>query len=244
MFHKWEDIQSIKSMNMPKVFWYFDLIDYPDKYIRPRCLRRIRWINEVTPIVDLGFCTDGDWVRKDKSGKLFWLPQGADSRITGRGTTVAEKPPPILFTGTANGGEGRSSWVKEMNDNYRRRFNHVSRHVYREELRGLIANTKIVTAPDHPITDQYWSNRVYNVLGFGGFIIHPYCAELAKQYVDGKEIVFYKDRQEMRDQIAYYINKPQARGEIRKAGLKRTLADHTYLHRCRKLIKIVEERVL
>lgn len=242
LFHHWSDFRTLGQLTRPKVFWYFDLVYTPDTSLAVRCQHRINWMRDVMPLADLGFCTDGDWVEQTP-GPLRLLRQGADERVMGRGAEVEEERG-ILLTGIKNGGKLRSSFVNEMTERWKEQFTHIERGVYRRDLADLIARHKIVVAPDGPITDLYWSNRVYNVLGFGGFLLHPWCAGLANEYKDGEEIVYYRSRDDLHDKIAYYLDRPNERRAISSNGLCRTLREHTYRHRCERLIQVVKERPL
>jgi len=247
LFHKWYNPAALKRLEgrLVRVFWYFDLVDFPDPTLHKRCDGRMRWMRDVTPHVELGFCTDGDWVARDETHKLTQLSQGADSRITGfsTGETSSETAGEVLFTGVSNGGQVRSSFVEEMKAKYGSRFHHVWSGVYREKLADLIAGSRITVAPDGPVTNKYWSNRVYNALGFGAFLLHPWCEGLAEQYKGGREIVYYRNRNHLYSLMEFFLQDDSAsyRQDIAKAGLERTLREHTYSHRCRKLMEAVEQ---
>ena len=151
----------------------------------------------------------------------------------------------LLFTGIGRGGgQGRENFVAEMDHKYGARFKHIYKGVHQETLRDLIAASRIVVAPDAPATDNYFSNRVYLTLGFGGFLLHPYCAELTKQYRDAEEIRFYHSRQHLHELIAFYLPRPDVRQAIATAGLKRTLDEHMYYHRVKTLVEVVKRRLL
>lgn len=244
LFHKWSNMDALRIMRCPKAFWYFDLVDSGDPTLRGRDLGRKTWMDYALPLVDFGFCTDGDWVASDRNqrgenSKLHWLPQGADERIVGRdrpGSLLT----PILFTGIGQrGGAKRESWLAEMNQKWPRQFKHITRGVYREQLRKEIAGSAIVVAPDGPVTDRYWSNRIYNALGFGAFLIHPYCEGLRFQYRDRVEVVYYRDREELHDCIKLYLELDKSRREIATAGLILTEQEHLYRHRLEVLIETV-----
>lgn len=249
LFHSWRDWETLARLKgrIPLVFWYFDLVDYPDPTLQSRNQRRRNWMREVLPHVDLGFCTDGDWVARDSFGKLTHLLQGADSRAAKLGTTQtsleAEAVPPILFTGTRHGGHQRASFVDEMTAVHGAAFHHIEEGIHGQPLAHLIARSQIVVAPDGPVTDRYWSNRVYQTLAFGGFLLHPYCEGLTEHYTPSREIVYYHAREELHEQIRFYLGRPHERQRIAAAGHARTLAEHTYTHRCRELVRFVQKRL-
>ena len=248
LFHKWHDIGRLKvfgERGLIRVFWWFDLVDFPeDPTIAGRCQARRIWMNSILPYIELGFCTDGDWVARDRSGKLVHLVQGADSRYMGLTLVDRPKEPsrPILFTGIRHGGERRQSFVDDMIATYGDRFNHVSRGVHGQELAELIARSLIVVAPDGPVTDRYWSNRVFLTLGYRGFLLHPWSEGLSQHYRDGSEIVYYRSRDELHQAIRYYLDRPEECRAIARRGFARTVRDHTYQHRCAELMRIVQER--
>ena len=244
LFHKYEHVETLKRLGKPAIFYYFDLVDYPDPTLEGRNQTRRQWMADMLPHVAVGFCSDGDWVAKDKTGKLVYLTQGADERVTGFGKAVDDCQPPILFTGIRNGGRTRASFVDEMAIRYGETFRQVRTGLHGRELADAIAGAKIVVAPDGPVTDRYWSNRVYLTLGFGGFLLHPYCEKLAEHYQEGKEIVFYQNRRQLHELIRYYYEEPDVRKRIATAGLQRTIAEHLYRHRIASLIRIVQERIL
>jgi glycosyl transferase family 1 len=241
LFHHCRNLTALERIKVPKVVWCFDLISFPDVTLQRRCHQRISWIQQVTRLADIGFMTDGDWVVRDTSGKLVWLPQGTDGRVVGIGDTQ-QRTIPLLFTGGEQGGERRQSCINEIRERYGTRFVQAN-GVYRRNLANLIASTEIVIAPDGPITDTYCSNRVFVTSGFGGFLLHPYCKRLEEYYTDGKEIVFYRSRGELFTKIDYYLANPEMMNPIREGALARTIKEHLYYHRVKRLMEIVQERL-
>lgn len=244
LYHHCHDYGALSDIRCPKVMWGFDLISYPDALLEKRNRERLAWMRQVAKVADLIFLTDGDFVAQDASGKLHWLPQGADERVVGVGSPDPVDVVPLLFTGIGRGGgRERVEFVLEMEKHYASHFRHVQRGVYGRDLADLIASTQIVVAPSGPVTGHYWSNRVWNVLGFGGFLLHPYSEGLARLYADGREIVYYHDMRHLHELIAHYLVRPDDRWRIAAAGLKRTQEQHLYRHRCQRLIEIVKERL-
>lgn len=240
LFHGWTDIHTLKKIAIPKVFWYFDLIEYGDVSLGDLCKHRTEQVRAVTDLSQLGFCTDGDWVAKDTTGKLVKLTQGADSRIIG----VAKRPKTIdiLFTGNNKWGVGRKEFVSHMTEKYGGRFVHIRRGCFRESLKNTIARAKVVVCPWSPITPNYWSNRVYVAAGFGACVIHPYVERLAEQYADVHEVAYYRSEKDLHYLIEFYMSETQ-RDRTKYNALTRTIREHTYTHRCRTLIDTVKERL-
>ncbi len=266
LFHKLHApdlLEAIRPRFKRIAFWYFDLVDFPDPLLAARCEMRRRWMTDTVPLVDLGFCTDGDWVANSRrlrmgsvvaaADKLRWLPQGADERLVGRGNEFSFqsmlglppnlRSPDILFTGIGRGGgRQRVTFVEEMRERWGDRFVHVERGVHGETLKELVARSKVVVAPDSPVTDRYWSNRVWLLLGFGAFLLHPWSNQLAGMYEDGKELRYYCDRKELHGLISFFLDRGASeRKAISDAALQRTKAQHLYRHRCEELIRQVEE---
>jgi len=247
--HHWNDTTTLSRVSIPKVFWCFDEVSSTDPSIRGRSDGRIKWINRLTQHVMLGLCTDGDWVAQDTTGKLVQLMQGADARRAGLGTPLGPEAgiAPIIFTGMSASGGRRATHIAELQDHYGEQFQvHGDRggsRVHGRALARVLATAQVIIAPDSPATNHYWSNRVYLTLGLGGFLLHPYCEDLTKQYEPDKELVYYKTRQELLAKIDYYLVRPEARHAIQQAGFWRTMAEHTYLRRCEQLIELVRERL-
>ena len=238
LFHKWCDPVLLAHLHtlMPAAFWYFDLVEWPDPSLAGRNRGRVEWFHNVLPHVDLGFCTDGDWVAKDATGKLHWLPQGADGRVAGLGKGQPGSLS-ILFTGLERrAGHGRAQWVADMRYQYGARFHHVSHGVHGVNLANLIACANTVVAPMSPVTDRYWSNRVYISLGFGAFLLHPMALRLMDHYDQRAEVVYYEGFGDLQDKIKRYEGRAKQRKEIAHAGLTRTLREHLYRHRVEQLL--------
>lgn len=257
LFHKWDDSGRLASIKCPKIFWYFDLVDWPhDPTLHARCQQRVDWMARILPHVDLGFCTDGDWVtnaqlRSDVIGqhshKLHWLTQGADERMVGRHADFNDNTRTILFTGIGRGGgQGRQAFVDFMKRTFGTKFVHVEKGYYGRSLAGLVWNAAIVVAPDSPITHLYWSNRIFTSLGVGAFLIHPRCAGLEGYYEEGTDIVYYPipDHGGLRRLVNRYLDDPAERKRISDNGLRVTQERHLYRHRVVALLRIVKERRL
>jgi hypothetical protein len=111
-------------------------------------------------------------------------------------------------------------------------------------LNKLYAATKVVVGdslcPKFNYPD-YWSDRVYETMGRGGFIIHPYISGMEKHFTDKKHLVFYNfnNFEQLKNLIDYYLAHPEEAETIRKAGFNHVKNNHTYKNRWTHILKEV-----
>jgi hypothetical protein len=249
LFHKWAVISEIDSLKIPRVFWYFDLVDSEDPSLKRRSGVRVQWFGDVLPHCLLGFCTDGDWVAKDRTGKLVHLMQGMDERVAGYGKPIRGYAP-ILFTGMINHGRSRANHIAHLQERYGEDFRILgaggaSGRIHGRPLANIFASCRVVVAPDGPQSARYWSNRVYIVTGLGGLLLHPYTDGLAQQYTPSVDLLYYRTWEELDERIDCLL-RPESDNfvqKMREAGHNKTMKCHLYRHRCAQLIDAVKERL-
>lgn len=163
----------------------------------------------------------------------------------------------VVFVGggEATGGleYGHKEWsyrgqlIKFLQDTYDDRFSkfgHPQETIRNEALNELYANTKVVVGDslclnfNHP---YYWSDRVYETLGRGGFIIHPYIKGMEEEFTDGENIVFYEYNNwtQLKEKIDYYLEHNEEREKIRLAGQEFVKENATYHNRLRQMLSII-----
>jgi len=119
--------------------------------------------------------------------------------------------------------------------------------VRNEDLNALYASVKIIVGDtlcpgfNHP---RYTSDRVYETLGRGGFIIHPFIEGMQEEFEDGKTIVFYRYNQwdELKAKIDYYLAHEDERLRIRDAAHEFVKANCTYTNRLQEMLRHVALR--
>jgi hypothetical protein len=95
--------------------------------------------------------------------------------------------------------------------------------------------------------ERYWSDRVYETLGRGGFLIHPRIVGLDDEFVDGEHLRLYTfgDFRELRHLIDHYVRHPDEGREIAAAGQRFVRDNCTYEHRCAEMLgRLVERGIL
>jgi spore maturation protein CgeB len=111
-----------------------------------------------------------------------------------------------------------------------------------KNLNQLYANTKVVVGdslcPNYNYPD-YWSDRVYETLGRGGFMIHPYISGMEKEFTDREHLVFYeyKNFKQLKELIDYYLEHDKERESIRLSGHQLVKDKYTYTNRWEHILK-------
>lgn len=245
LFHNWSNVELMRQLEIPKVFWYFDLVSQTLDGC-PKAFEVSKWrrklLRTLTRYSDIGFCTDGDLVNDDTTDKLVRLTQGADERVCGYGKP--RRSAPILFAGSTIWVKERQRQIAGLQHRYGSNLRIVSGEdsVYGRAYANLLTSAKVTIALDQPISDSYWSNRVYLTLGFGGFLIHPWSKKLAEDYAPATELEYYHTRDGLFALIDYHLEHSKDREELRRAGYERTMKSHLYRHRCETLLRTIKER--
>lgn len=143
----------------------------------------------------------------------------------------------------------RNELIQWLRDTYGQRFTkfgHPQETIRNEALNQLYADTKVVVG-DSVCLDfnhtYYWSDRVYETIGRGGFLIHPYIKGLEEEFTDGETIVFYQygDFDELKEKIDYYREHDEERERIRKAGHEFVKNNATYHDRLKRALEIIND---
>lgn len=87
----------------------------------------------------------------------------------------------------------------------------------------------------------YWSDRVYESLGRGAFMIHPYIEGMEEHFTDGEHLIFYEygDFKHLKYLIDYYLDNDLERERIRKQGHEHVKNNHTYKHRWEHILEVI-----
>lgn len=195
------------------------------------------------------FTTDklmAEWFNKNTEVKGHYLPSGVYHREAIM--IPREKDIDVVFVGNKGYHPEwpyRPQLINWLRDNYGADWYSTeadSRGVKRGmALNQLYADAKIVIGdtlcPDFTYP-YYWSDRIWETLGRGGFLIHPKIKGLEDYVEDGKHLVLYNygDFRQLKAAIDYYLDNPQERKRIRKAGHELVKSKHTYKHRWETII--------
>lgn len=113
-----------------------------------------------------------------------------------------------------------------------------------EALNELYASTKVVVGDTlcprfrYP---YYTSDRPYETLGRGGFLVHPWIEGMGEELRDREHLAYYdfNDWAGLKKTIDWFIEHEDVRETIRRAGHEKVKADCTYTDRLRKIFEIL-----
>lgn len=83
--------------------------------------------------------------------------------------------------------------------------------------------------------------RVWDVLGSGGFLLTNYQAEIPYYFTEGEDLVCFDGVEDMREKVAYYLAHEEERKRIADNGYRKVKEHHTYVHRIREMLRIIQE---
>lgn len=137
-------------------------------------------------------------------------------------------------------------WLYDTYPEHFTKFGHPQQTIRNAALNQLYIDSKVVVG-DSVCVDfnhkYYWSDRVYETIGRGGFLIHPYIKGLEEEFIDGETIVFYEygNFEQLKQKIDYYLdeNHAQEREKIRQAGFEYVKNNATYTQRLQQMLGIV-----
>lgn len=138
----------------------------------------------------------------------------------------------------------RQKLVKFLIENYGNRFRAFdhSDSIWGQKKNDLYNSAKIIVG-DSLYSPNYWSDRIPETLGRGGFLIHPRIEGLEKQFEYYKHFVpyFYGDWEGLKEIIDHYLNHPKERDKIRLGGQEWVKKFHTYTNRVKYIIDYLKK---
>jgi len=83
------------------------------------------------------------------------------------------------------------------------------------------------------------SNRIFDALAAGAFVISDYMDEIEEAFAGA--VVTYKDKDDLKAKIDYYMKHESERLEKAKLGQNIVLRQHTFANRIEKMIQVMEQ---
>jgi hypothetical protein len=188
-----------------------------------------------------------DWFNNNTAVKGHYLPAGVYHKECY--IEPAKLKNDVIFVGSKKYHQEwqyRPQLINWLSDTYKNKFSHYGnggiKSLRGKELNILYSSSKIVVGDTLCIDfkyPDYWSDRVYETMGRGGFIIHPYVSGMEKEFEDKKHLVFYEygNLKQLKELIDYYMEHDEERETIRKAGHELVKENYTYKNRWESIFK-------
>lgn len=85
------------------------------------------------------------------------------------------------------------------------------------------------------------SQRIWDIIGAGGFLISNYQTELPEYFELGAEVETYGSLEELEDKCRYYLEHEDVRKKIARRGYEKVKRYHTYEIRIQEMLKILKQ---
>ena len=86
------------------------------------------------------------------------------------------------------------------------------------------------------------SQRIFDIMAAGGFMLSNYQKELTELFVPGEEIVLYHNMEELQQLVEYYLTHEEERERIAKKGQEKVLRLHGYHNKLLRVMELVYEK--
>lgn len=83
------------------------------------------------------------------------------------------------------------------------------------------------------------NQRVFDVPCCGAFLLTDHRDQIEELFEPEKEVVFYRNMDEIPELMDRYLNDAEARKKVAEAGRQRVLAEHTYDHRVCTMLELI-----
>jgi len=85
--------------------------------------------------------------------------------------------------------------------------------------------------------------RVFDVLSCGGFLVTNHKEDLHRLFTDGKDLVIYRDTQDLLEICAYYLEHDDERRTIAQQGRVTLAQNHTFVQRMSDMLTTVQSEL-
>lgn len=222
-------IEKCRELKVPTASWTFDLLlGHP---LREQMMDRFHWLK-----ADYVFLTDGGHTYGENK---FTVRQGIPKKFNY--ISQVEKTKDIVFVGSLNPSfPYRTKTIKFLQGKYNLEWYgmHDTEEIRGDKLNDLYASAKIVLGCSMP-SPRYWSNRLYEITGRGGFTIFPYTEGIDQEFPDLVTYTF-GDYEDLCSKIDYFLAQDREREENAMINYLRCSERYTFNQRVRELLSYVK----
>lgn len=111
----------------------------------------------------------------------------------------------------------------------------------RYEMPKIFRRSKINLNPTAKSIKTGISQRIWDIMGAGGFVISNYQTELPEHFELGTEIETYGSLEELEEKCNYYLTHDDIRQKIAEKGYEKVKRYHTYEVRIKEMLHILKQ---
>lgn len=129
---------------------------------------------------------------------------------------------------------GDKKWINSSLSN-----NYMDKWLSAEDTLEVFANSKIVVNFHNDLSgkNRYINLRVFEATAAGSLLISDLRQDLPSLFEIEKEIVIYKDGDDLKNKVGFFLENDKKRIEIAERGFQRCMRDHTYEKRLEQMFK-------
>jgi hypothetical protein len=167
--------------------------------------------------------------------------QGINDEDIGFGNKIYDLD--VVYIGSIYTQE-RHNLVTNLQKRYNSRFTWLgskgTNEVRGKYLSDVLTSAKVIVGDSYP-SDYYWSNRLYEVLGRGGNLIHPYVLGIENEYTIDVDFSIYE-----RNNLSMIFdlvdkNLMSDTSSRRNNAIKKTKEQHSMLCRANLVLNIIKD---
>lgn len=175
--------------------------------------------------------------------KWHWLKPGVVERDCYKAEPDRERfPHDVIFVGSKGYHSEypfRPQLVDFLTETYGDRFGHYGNDglgtIRGHDLNALYASAKVVVGDScFGGRPRYWSDRIPETTGRGGFLLHP-----SIQGQDNRFVMPYEGFDDLKERIDHYLSNPKERRKLQSQGHNWTKKHATYTHRSAEMLKVM-----
>jgi len=223
-------------------FWYFDPQPKPQVVALGRLVGRLYvtylaqldWYRR-SGIDEVGFLPQG--VDPDRDRPATWAPAGfrCDASFVGSGQFAHRYPVLRAVAGVCRLQLRGPGWEQAPAD-LPVAGGPVHGHRLRQVIRGAAISLGASAFREQDVDRASASNRMWKVLGCGGFYLGPHVPDIEAFAVGERHCAWFRSVAEAAELATHYLARPDDRARIAAAGHAHAHAQHTYAHRVALLL--------
>ncbi len=168
---------------------------------------------------------------EDEDSRFYFLPVGYDPRTHFWAGFNPPKTTDVCFIGTCHPSR---EWIKRIPgiEIYGNSWDAVRYPIYNIEKREQVYHTKINVNQHFP--HDTVNMRQFEIAAMCGFLL----SDQAWPFEESVEVAFYRNEQDFKAQVAYYLEDEDEREVITKNGYE-AVRKHSYAERMREMLSVI-----